>query len=459
MLALVPRFTIPDESEIAINLPVLLFTLTVAVSTALLFGIAPALSASTGLANPLKESVRGSTGSRRQTWLRGALVVSEVALSLILLVGAALMMRTVLNMQSAESLPGPERILTMRVPLTAQRYPSAERRAAFMTELIDRVRQLPGVRSVAINTGLHPFAGWGFQVSAPGAPEDKRPALFHQVSGEYTKLAGIPLLAGRLHTEADAAGRRQAALVNQAFVARYLPRRDPLGATFRIPALQGGEFRLANDSFEVIGVVRDVTNRFATLETWPEVYVPFSVLAFPDMLIVQTEHEAGGLAQAVRAQVYAIDKDQPVMDVRTGSQFLSEFVLARPRFNLFLLGIFAAIGLVLASIGVYGVISHSVARQRQEIGLRMALGAGFGQILGMVLARGCRMVLIGIALGLAGSAGLTRYLKQQLWQVSAFDAASFTAAALLLLCIGVIASWWPARRAARVDPMEALRVE
>jgi putative ABC transport system permease protein len=161
----------------------------------------------------------------------------------------------------------------------------------------------------------------------------------------------------------------------------------------------------------------------------------------------------------VRAQVYAIDKDQPVMDVRTGSQFLSEFVLARPRFNLFLLGVFAVIGLALASIGVYGVISHNVARQTQEIGVRMALGAAFGNILAMVLGRGVRLIAVGIALGLAGSFVLTRYLQQQLWRVSTFDAVSFVGASALLLGIGLLACWWPARRAARVDPLTALRHE
>ena len=216
---------------------------------------------------------------------------------------------------------------------------------------------------------------------------------------------------------------------------------------------------MANDSFEIVGVVRDVTNRFATTETWPEVYVPFTLLARPDLLIVRTSQDALSIASALRAQVYAIDKDQPVMDVRSGSQFLSEFVLARPRFNLFLLGVFAALGLALAAIGVYGVISHNVERQTQEIGVRMALGAGFPHILGMVLRRGCRLILAGIAAGLAGSAGLTRYLKQQLWNVSALDVASFAAASLLLLLIGALACWWPARRAARVDPITALRHE
>jgi predicted permease len=387
-------------------------------------------------------------------------VVSEVALSLILLVGAGLMMRTLWNMQSAETLAEPDRILSVRVPMSLQRYPSAERRAAFMTELIERTRQLPGVRAAATNVGLHPFAGWSFPVEVPGSQaQERRPVLFHQISADYTRLAGVPLLAGRLLSEGDIATRRQLALVNQAFVSRYLSGRDPLGAAFRIPALRSRDFDLPSDSFEIVGVVKDVTNVFFTGEIRPEVYVPFTLLARSDALLLHTSQEAASIASAVRAQVYAIDKDQPVMDVRTGSQFLSEFVLARPRFNLFLLGVFAVIGLALASIGVYGVISHNVARQTQEIGVRMALGAAFGNILAMVLGRGVRLIAVGIALGLAGSFVLTRYLQQQLWRVSTFDAVSFVGASALLLGIGLLACWWPARRAARVDPLTALRHE
>jgi predicted permease len=460
VLALVPRFTIPDESEITINMPVLLFTLAVSVATALLFGLAPAFSASANLVSPLKESGRGSSGSRRQSWLRSVLVVSEVALSLILLVGAGLMMRTLLNMQSADTLSQPDRILTLRTPLTDQRYPTPERRAVFMSELLERTRQLPGVRSAAINVGLHPFAGWGFPVVVPGSQvQDKRPVIFHQISPDYTKLAGVPLLAGRLLDATDVSARLHRALVNQAFVTRYLSGRDPLSSSLRIPGLRSRDFGLTDDAFEIVGVVKDVTNRFFTGETWPEVYVPFTILARPDMLIVQTSQDASSLASAVRAQVVAIDKDQPVMDVRTGSQFLTEFVLARPRFNLFLLGVFAVIGLALATIGVYGVISHGVARQTQEIGVRMALGAGVPNIIRMVLSRGVRLILVGMVIGFAGSAGLTRYLRQQLWKVSTFDMVAFVGAGLVLLAIGLVACWWPARRAARVDPITALRYE
>jgi putative ABC transport system permease protein len=187
--------------------------------------------------------------------------------------------------------------------------------------------------------------------------------------------------------------------------------------------------------------------------------MPYTVLGFADRLIVHTAQDPHSVLRAIREQVYAVDKDQPVMDVRTVSQFVHEFVLSGPRFNLFLLGVFASLGLVLAAIGVYGVISNHVARQTREIGVRVALGAKSGQILSMVVSRGARLIGAGVAIGLLASAWLTQFLERQVWRVSRFDAVSFGGASVVLIVIGLLACWWPARRASRVDPVAALRSE
>jgi putative ABC transport system permease protein len=462
VLTLVPPFTIPDESEIVLNLPVLLFTVALCCGTSFLFGLAPALHSSSNLVRPFGASGRGSTGNRRLTSFRGGLVVGEVALSLILLVGSGLMIRTLGSLHSSTDPGGapPERVLTLRVPLTQQRYPTVERRAAFMTQLLERIHSLPGVRQAAVNSGLHPFAGWGVAIEVPssGRIADTRPVLLHQINPGYLSLAGIPLLAGRLFTDSEVASRYQLALVNQAFVTRYFLEGDPVGASVRIQSLRQPPFNLQNDSFQVIGITADAANRFSG-ETMPELYIPFTILAMPDRLAVYTAQDPAALTNAVRAQVYALDKDQPVTDVRTVRQFLHEFVYSTPRFNLFLLGVFAFLGLVLAVVGVYGVVSNQVAGQTREIGIRIAVGAGMGDILRAVLSRGFRLLVVGVAAGFAGSVALTYLIQRQLWQVSGFDPLSFSGAALLLIVAGILACWWPARRAARVDPVTALRYE
>jgi putative ABC transport system permease protein len=297
-------------------------------------------------------------------------------------------------------------------------------------------------------------------VEVPGSQvRDTRPVLMHQVNADYLRLASIPILAGRAFSEGEIGARSPVALVNQAFVTRYLNGRDPIGTTFRAPRLRLPPVGLAEDSFQIIGIVRDTPNRAMTDEIWPEFYLPYTLLGYADRLIVHTAQEPYSVLRAIREQVYAVDKDQPVMDVRTVSQFMHEFVLSGPRFNLFLLGVFASLGLVLAAIGVYGVISNHVARQTREIGVRVALGAESAQILSMVVSRGARLIGAGVGIGLLASAWLTQFLERQVFRVSRFDAVAFGGAALLLAAIGLLACWWPARRASRVDPVAALRLE
>jgi putative ABC transport system permease protein len=461
ILTIVPPNTIPDESEIALNAPVLLFTVLVSGLTSILFGLAPALHTSTSdLANPLREVGRGLQGGARQAWLRKGLVVAEVALSLMLLVGAGLMMRTFMAVQDVELGFRTDRVLTLRVPLPDQRYPDRERRVAFFQELLRRVSAVPGVQAVGLNTGVHPFGNFGAPVEVVGsAQQDTRAVVIHQINADYTKALGIALVAGRLFSESEAIGGRQLAIVNQSFVRGRLDGRDALGRVVRIPRLKQPPFGVADDSFQIVGVVKDTLNRGLTDELIPEVYLPFSVTGRADRLAALAQADPAGITKAVMSQVYSIDKEQPVTDVRTIDIVLQEGVYAGPRFNLALFAVFAALGLTLAVIGVYGVMSSSVAQQTHEIGVRMALGASPGDISRMVVKRGAWLLLIGIAVGLAGSFMMARLLARQVWNVSTFDPITFIAVSLILFIAGLQACLWPARRAARIDPIGALRQE
>jgi putative ABC transport system permease protein len=461
ILAIVPPDTIPDESDVAINASVLIFSLGVSVLTALVFGLAPALHGSTtDLARPLKATGRGVSGAAGAKALRDGLVVAEVALSLILLVGSSLMVRTLMAMESADLGIRTDRVLTMRVPLAEQRYPDAARRVAVIEELLRRIREVPGVVAVGVNTGLHPLGNWPMPVEVDGNDRpDTRTVLVHQISPDYMRVMGIPLREGRMFGEAEVAARQHLALVNQAFARRYCDGEDAVGRVVHIPRLRAAPFSQADDAFQVVGVVRDTVNPGFADDVWPEIYFPYTITGTAHTLAVLAGIEPSALASALRREVYAVDKDQPVTDVRTIAAALDEWIYARPRFNLVLFSVFAALGLALAVIGVYGVISTAVAQQTQEIGVRIALGARFGDIAGMVVGRGLKLLGAGILLGLGGSLAAARLLAQQVWRVSPFDPVSFAVVSLLLLIVGVQACFWPARRAARVDAVTALRYE
>jgi len=461
ILALVPPDTIPDESEIALNTPVLCFTLFVSLLTSVVFGLAPALHTCTrDLANSLREAGRGLAGNVRQAILRKSLVVAEVALSLMLLLAASLMIRTFLAMQNVELGFRADRLLTMRVPLPEQRYPDLARRTAFFQELLGRVSAVPGVVAVGLNTSVHPLGNWTLPVEVAGSTQEgARPVVIHQINSDYTKALGISLVKGRLFAENEVNTRRHLAIVNQSFGRTLMDGRDPLGQVVRIPRFNQAPFALEDDSFQIVGVVKDTLNRGLTDQVMPEIYLPFTMLGLADRLVTLTRADPAGVTRAVLGQVYAVDKDQPVTGVRTIERVLQDGIYAGPRFNLALFSVFAGLGLTLAIIGVYGVISNSVAQETHDIGVRMAIGASPGCIAGMIVKRGSRLLLAGIALGLAGGFLTARLLAGQIWNVSAFDPISFGAVSLILLVAGLQACLWPARRAARIEPMEALRYE
>jgi putative ABC transport system permease protein len=457
--ALIPPNIVPDESEIALNLPVLGFALAVSTLTALLFGLAPALHACTSdLANPLREAARSTTAGLRQRLLRGSLVVAEVGLSLMLLVGAGLMIRTLIAVHNLPFGFRPEGVMVMRVPLAPQRYPEPARRIAFFREALDRIATTPGVAAAGINTGIHPFGNMGAIVEVTGSTSrDTRPATIHQVDAGYLNVMGIPLAAGRLFGDAEIAGKYPVAVASREFVRRYVGERPAIGQRVRVTRLRQPPFNSPIDSFEIIGVVGDTVDDDNL--TRAELYVPWTHTGMAQALVVRAHGDPSAIVNSLRRQIHAVDSNQPVQDLRTLESFMRDYVFARPKFNLALFTVFAAMGLTLAVVGVYGVISHAVAQRTQEIGVRMALGAGFGDVIRMVLAGGAKLIVIGLVAGLAGSIAGVRMLEGQVRNVSPFDAATFAAASAVLLAAGLLACYWPARRAARVDPTRALQHE
>ena len=461
ILAMVPPDSIPDEAKVAIDRPVLLFTLCVSLATALLFGLAPALHASrTQLVTALKESAQGAGAGFRRISASGGLVIVEVALSLVLVVGATLMVRTVMAIENQNLGIRTGHLLTLRVPLSPQRYADSSHRLTFFKELLRRVEALPGVEFAAISIGMHPFfGGMETPVEIPGAAQlDTRPVVIHAVSRDYTRVFGITLMEGRLFNDVDMAAGGQWAIVNQTFVRRYFPASAPLGCIVRVPRLSS-DLHVANDSFQIVGVVNDVMNRGLTREIAPELYLPYIVMGDADFLEVLTNTDPAALAKPVAAQVYAIDPDQPVTDVHTMNSLLNDWEYSGPRFSVVLLGIFAALGLILAVVGAYGVVSNAVVQRTHEIGVRKALGADSGDVLRLVFRFGARFILPGIAIGLAASLAAARVLGSQLWNVSPHDPVALGSVVVLLLAVGFLACWVPARRAMRVDPIVALRYE
>jgi ABC-type antimicrobial peptide transport system permease subunit len=279
----------------------------------------------------------------------------------------------------------------------------------------------------------------------------------HQVNPGYLTALGITLSTGRMLAPDDVSARRPVAIVNERFVQARFGGRPPIGQAVRLPRLKDPPFAMATDTFEVVGVVRDTPNDGLANPAIPEVFLPFSLAGVSNGLIVHTALDPAMLVRSVTAQVYAIDPSQPVAYVQTLDTAIQEDAYSTPRFNLILLSVFAAMGLVLAIVGVYGVMSAAVAQQRHEIGVRMALGAGARTVARMIIMRGSRLLLIGMALGLAGSLLTARLLARQVWNVAPFDPLAFAIVSMVLLAAGLQACLWPALRAARTDPVVALR--
>ena len=452
---------IPRLTETSIDVAVLGFTLGVSLLTGLLFGLAPALQASRlNLTEALKEGDRGSSGGRQR--LRSLLIVSEVALTLTLLVGAGLLIQSFRRVLQVDPGFDPDNLLTMQVSVNNT---DGHQVAAFFEQWQENVRRLPGVKSTAVSNGLplgvvnHPI----FFIEGRPRPENGREpsGIRYTVSPGYFETLGIELARGRVFTTQDTRETPLVAIIDEALAQQHFQSEDPIGK--RITQSASG-----SPSYEIVGVVRHVEqyNLDGQSSRPPQFYLNFNQIPLDRLptqvrrinLLTRTNVEPSSLVSAVREQIAALNKDQAIFNIRTMDQMVSQSIAPR-RFSMLLLAIFAVVALVLASVGIYGMLSYAVAQRTREIGLRMTLGAQSGNVLRLVIRQGMKLALIGVAVGLVASLAVTRTMKTLLFGVSATDPLTFFGIALLLALVALLACWVPARRAAKVDPMVALRYE
>ncbi len=453
--------SVPRPDHIGIDAPVLLFTLLLSLLTSFIFGLVPALQASkSDLNETLKEGGRGNSGGARQNRVRSLLVIAEVALALVLLIGAGLMIKSFVRLQNVNPGFNPENLITLELQLPVNKYGEKDRQAAFQKQAVDRLTGLPGVESAGAVNYL-PFSGTEFNsgVSIEGQPPvanaNERPrAFFRNISPNYFQAMGIPLRQGRPFAESDTKDAPAVVIINEAAARRFYSNENPLGRRFK-----QGRAESQNPWVTVVGIVGGVSHTALGVASQPEVYLPFQ--QNPDAsitLVARTKSDPRGVAASIRREVSAVDKELPVSNLK----FMDEIVagsVSQPRVYALLLGIFAGLALVLAAIGIYGVISYSVTQRTHEIGIRMALGAQSRDVLALVIKQGMALALVGIFLGLLVSLALTRVLASQLYGISSTDPMTFTAISLLLMFVAIIACSIPALRAAKLDPMIALRYE
>jgi putative ABC transport system permease protein len=459
LLALVAdRIPVPRLDQVALDLPVVAFTAVTALATGLLFGLVPALIASAIANDALRDGGRQSAGpgSRR---VLGALVVVEVALSLVLLTGAGLLMRSFVRLQNVDPGFRSEGVLTARVALPASRYPQPRDSAAFFGTAVSRIRELPGVQSAA-GTAFLPMTGGGigtrfYRLDRPVPADGQAPAtLVRPVTPEFFRTMGTPVRAGRDFTEADREGAPAVAIVSEGVVRQLYPGEDPLGKRLQVNA-RGPN----GQHVEIVGVAGDARLGSLDTETNAVVYLPNAQLSVGLMtFVVRTAVPPLSLSNSVTGIVRNLDPEVPVADIRTMEQVL-ERSLARPRTLSVLLTAFAVIALLLAAVGVYGVMSYSVSQRTREIGVRMALGATSESVFRMVLGQALRLVAGGTVAGLIAAALLTRLLESLLFQTGTLDGLTFAVTAAVLVAVAALASFVPARRSMRLNPVEALRAE
>lgn len=455
----IPPYTIAGETEIKVNVPVMLFSVAIAVLTALLFGIAPALhTARKDLAPGLSSAGKGAGGGLSREGLRSLLVVSEVALSLVLLTGAGALMRSFVAMTHIDLGFNPHNLVTIDLSLP-NASPAQTRQ--FFEEVLHRISGLPGVIGAAITTGFPPYGGMTTDVEVPGkAHVEHWTAMLERCSDTYFRTLGSRFLRGVPLSRRDVVQARNVAVVNQAFVRKYFANEDPIGKRMRLDRLAVSPEAMPDSSFEITGVVADIKNQGVEEASLPEVFIPFTIgsAGFPGLL-VRTAIDPGTMSVVIRREIRATNKDVLQRDARTEDEILRDFSFARPRFSMLLLNAFALIGLVLVGSGVYGVMAYSVSRRTREIGIRIALGAGRRHVFHAVLRTAVGLIGVGVFAGTLASFVTNRVISNEVWTVAAFDPITFAGGIAVVVALGLIACSVPALRAIRINPMAALRSE
>jgi putative ABC transport system permease protein len=465
MLAL-PPFFLPREADIAIDSQVLLFTLALAVFTGIVFGLAPALQATRpNLAGCMKEGGRGASSGGRHK-VRSVLVVTEVALAFVLLTGAGLLIRSFFEMQRVDTGFDSTNVLTAGLPIPDQRYPDPARLNTYLRQVVESVQALPGVRDVALTSAL-PMRGWGYGMPFQRADKpmvdraNRRACFFKMVSPNYFRALGIRVRKGRPLGDRDVQGAPPAAVIDETMARMYFKEEEPVGKRILVQEIVPGKTQLGPEiPWEIVGVVADEkVGGLDDRDDNPGMYVSNSQSpVFFQSLVVRAATDPARLRQALSSAVHAVDKDQTLTDVKTLDEIKAE-TMAPNRLRSVLLTVFASIALLLAAIGIYGVISYSVEQRTHEIGIRAALGASRADLLRLILRGGMLLAGIGLAIGFAGAFGLTRLLENLLFGVGGRDPLTIGAVAVILALIALLACYIPARRATKVDPMVALRYE
>lgn len=465
--AAVPPFSFPRESTIGMDTRVLSFTLVLSVLTGILFGLVPAVqSTRPNLAGSMKEGGRGTSSGGARQRVRGALVVAEVALAFVLLTGAGLLIRSFFEMQQVNPGFDPTNVVTAGLPVPEKRFPDPTQLRSYLRQIMDGIQALPGVRDVALTSAL-PMQGWGygmpFQIATHPLVDraNRKGCFFKMVSPSYFRALGMKIEKGRVLSDRDLKGSPPVTVINATMAKKYFPNEEPIGKRILIQEIVPGKTQLGPEiPWEVVGVIADEkVNNLDDASDNPGVYVSNEQSpTFFQALVVRGSANPVSLQEAIRKAVLAINKAQPLTDIKTLEQIKSESI-APNRLRSTLLGVFAGIAVLLAAIGIYGVISYSVVQRTHEIGIRAALGASTASLLGLILRNGMLMTGIGLVLGLGGALGLTRLLSTLLFGVGARDPGTIGGVAVLLACVALFACYIPAHRATKVDPMVALRYE
>ena len=456
LLSLAPS-TLPRTGDIRLDSGVLIFSLTLSVATGLLFGIAPAwLAARADVNEALKQGTRGSTEGGARGRLRSALVVVEVTFALVLLGGAGLLARSF--MQLAHVDPGfiPENAALMRLSLPEKKYPQPEQQLAFANSLLEQIRNLPGVQAVGITHSMPLVGDYVLTFTIEGrpamAPSDLPSTNYYAVTPDYFRAMGIRLVRGRIFTPQDDARAPRVAVINETMARQFFPNEDPIGKRINI---QNGP-----DTWrEIVGIVADIKQYGLDKATSAQAYEPFAQAPLNSLnVVIRTTGSPAALLGALRPAVYAVDKDQPVGIIRPLEEIMADSI-SRQRFAMLLLTVFSSVALVIAAVGIYGVMAYNVVQRTGEFGIRMALGAQQRDVLRLVLAQGGKLIGLGLVVGLLATLGASRAMGSMLFNTSAYDPLTLTSITLLLAAVALVACFFPANRATKVNPIDALRTE